>query len=256
MDLDSGYACGYDSIGTGHAQTCYKYIRSGSFPTVQCASGSSNEFSYVTMPQTVTATPENTATGAVVSPTVVAISQILVYAPLIQLNFQSTDIGSSTTSTGNDITTSTLTSTFTGNPNPGSTSGGLTTGAQAGIGVACGIIGLLLIGALVWWLRKRSQRPRVMPTLPPPRPFDKTKYVAEAPTERDAHEVEANKPGTYAAQQQQYMQQQQYEKQPGVQYMYNPQYGQYPLPQAGQAAPEHTTPPPGHGQGPPSEMAG
>jgi hypothetical protein len=254
MDLDSGYACGYDNIGTGHAQTCYKYIKTGSFPTVQCASGSSNKFSYVTVPQTVTATPENTVTGAVVTPTVVAISQFLVYAPLFQLNFQSTDITSSTTSasTGSGITTSTLTTTPTQSP-----SSGLTTGAQAGIGVACGILGLFLIGALAWWLRKRSRRSKVIPTLPPPHPFDKPKHIAEAPTERDAHEVEANKPGTYAAQQQQHkqhMQPQQYGQQPGVQY--TPQYGQYPSLEAGQTAPQYTTPPPGHGQGPPSEMAG
>lgn len=191
----SGYSCNYNP-GFDAAQTCYRYYSTGSFLTVQCSQGTSNKFSYVTIPATITATATPTTTGGSPSRTVAVLQNVIVYAPLIQINWQSTDRPTSTLGS-NSTTTS-----QTGSPTPISSSqksGGLSQGATIGIAVAAALVGLALVVALALWTRRRRQQrhPKVMPTLPPNPYADKpgpheigATYVAEAPTERDAHEID------------------------------------------------------------------
>ncbi|KAB5586246.1 hypothetical protein GE09DRAFT_58134 [Coniochaeta sp. 2T2.1] len=188
----TGYTCNYNP-GVDAAQTCYKYHYTGSFPTVQCSAGTSNRFSYVTVPATVTAT--TTSTNGVRATDTVVLDNILVFAPLIQINWQSTDrtTPSSTVGSASQPTVSSSTTTTTSN------SSGLSKGATIGIAVGAAVLGLILIAVFTIWMRRRKQRPRVMPTLPPHATTEYkmpheigTVYVAEAPTERDAHEVDGS----------------------------------------------------------------
>lgn len=196
MLLDSGYSCSYNP-GIDKAQTCYKYWSTGSFPTVQCSSGTSNKFSYVTIPATVAATITPTTTGGVLTRTTVVINNVLVMAPLFQLNYQASDRITAS------ITTATSSPSNSATSQAAESSTGLSQGASIGIGVGGAVIFLIFIGALVLWIRKRKRRPRVMPVLPPdpqkPQEMGSLMmYVAEAPTESDAHEVDAlPKGGTY-----------------------------------------------------------
>ncbi|OIW22988.1 hypothetical protein CONLIGDRAFT_145872 [Coniochaeta ligniaria NRRL 30616] len=189
----TGYSCSYNP-GIDAAQTCYKYYSTGSFPTVQCSKGTSNKFSYVTVPATVTATISPTTSGGSRSTVEAVLQNVLVFAPLIQINWQSTDRLASTPLPGSGTPSTSQTATptpTTGTPKPG----GLSQGATIGIAVAAAIVGLVLIGVFAMWMRRRNRRAKVMPTLPPNPYVDKpheigTTYVAEAPTERDAHEVD------------------------------------------------------------------
>ena len=202
--FNSGYYCSYNP-GIDNAQTCFRHYTTGSFPTVQCSRGTSNKFSYLTVPATVTATQAPTATGGSRSTTVAVLEEVLVYAPLIQINWQSTDRPSSTPLPGSTTSATSQTATptsSTATPRPS----GLSQGATIGIAVAAAIVGLVLVGALIVWMRRRRQRPGVMPTLPPdsfanagkPHGMGGDVYVAEAPTERSVHEVDGlNKGGAY-----------------------------------------------------------
>ncbi|RSM02880.1 hypothetical protein CEP52_007729 [Fusarium oligoseptatum] len=84
---------------------------------------------------------------------------VTVRAPMFQLNYQSSDLPSST-GTSSETTGSTR-ETMASNTSDADTepSSGLSTGAQAGIGAGVGVAGLLLIGAgLYFWRRKRNTR--------------------------------------------------------------------------------------------------
>lgn len=116
------------------------------------------------MPATITATvtADATASNTADSETVVVLSRITVLAPLFQLNWQSSDRSAETTAKNSGSDTSNPTKpTHSGaqqsNPSNGSDDGGghLSKGAAAGIGIGVGIVGLLLLGALVWFVRRR-----------------------------------------------------------------------------------------------------
>ncbi len=138
--------------GVDGAQTCYSIASTGSFPTVQCSSGTSNRFSYVQMPATVSATTSGSTTA-------VTLTAVYLYAPLFQLNMQATDLpmGQSGVSAGTDAPTMSATASGVG----------LSTAAMAGIGVGAAIAGLALIGGFVAFALWRRRRPSVMPELPP-----------------------------------------------------------------------------------------
>ncbi|KAK7421991.1 hypothetical protein QQZ08_009712 [Neonectria magnoliae] len=51
----NGYR-GLFNLSVDTAQTCYSVATAGSFPTVQCSGGSSNRYSYMTVPATFTET--------------------------------------------------------------------------------------------------------------------------------------------------------------------------------------------------------
>ena len=131
--------------GVGNAQTCYRVFSTGSFPTVQCSSGTSISSALVTMPVTTTATVSQAAVTTV-------LSRVTVMAPLIQLIRKSS---TETTTTANATSSG---AGFTDNSPDDQDSGGLSAGAKAGVGVGVGVAALLLIGALVWFFRSRRQK--------------------------------------------------------------------------------------------------
>ncbi|KAF7562460.1 hypothetical protein G7046_g1683 [Stylonectria norvegica] len=166
----TGYACKHNP-GVDAAQTCYRVVSTGSFPTVQCESGTSNQYSYVQVPSTFTVTASGDETTSV-------ISAITVFAPLIQLNRRAVDLPSSTeasTTSGSQRTTGTATATSTSTSTSAtsqatsgsSSSGGLSVGAQAGIGVGAGLVGLALIAAAVLFWRRRRKTYTASPTEEP-----------------------------------------------------------------------------------------
>ena len=80
-------------------------------------------------------------------------------APMIQLNYRSQDIKETAVTR-----TSSPSNTSTGGSDSRS---GLSTGAQAGIGVGVALAGLALIGAFVlFFLRRRKQRPKPSAEIP------------------------------------------------------------------------------------------
>jgi len=86
---------------------------------------------------------------------------------MFQINWQSSDRSAETTATKSRSDTTIPTNpTNTGarqnNSDDGGGDGGgggLSKGAAAGIGVGVGIVGLLLLGALVWFIRRRRSVP-------------------------------------------------------------------------------------------------
>ncbi|KPM45204.1 hypothetical protein AK830_g1329 [Neonectria ditissima] len=152
-----GYHCHFNP-GVDEAQTCYSIVKTGSFPTVQCSSGSSNRYSYMTVPATFI----ETASG---SEGTSFLRAVTIYAPLFQLNRQASDLSSSSTkSTGSTSVTShstSLTGVTSEAPAPSSSNGGLSVGAQAGIGVGAGLVGLTLLGTALYFWRRKKKTPAV-----------------------------------------------------------------------------------------------
>ncbi|KAK1061735.1 hypothetical protein LTR74_010864 [Friedmanniomyces endolithicus] len=135
------------------------------------STGSTGSPAYITLPQTQTSTLTTTAaTGTAFVTTSVATSWLF-SANAVQLRWQSKDlslnISSSaavsttpspqliTTSSAQGITTSNQQTSNPSSPPPS----GLSTGAEAGIGVGIGLLAVaVLIGFLVWCLRRRKSR--------------------------------------------------------------------------------------------------
>jgi hypothetical protein len=123
------------------------------------------------------------------------ISEVVMYAPMIQLNFKSTDLPATTNSTTVASSSSTSSGTSTTSlaaATSHSTSHGLSSGVKAGIGVGVTFGALAVIGLLAWfilWHRRatlaaRQQRPAVGPEL-----HGREKY--ELPTKEQPTELGA-----------------------------------------------------------------
>ncbi|KAK3900946.1 hypothetical protein C8A05DRAFT_16806 [Staphylotrichum tortipilum] len=139
-------------------QTCLMRAKSTTLPTVSCETGASNNFGFTTLPN-----------GRV--------NTLNLYAPMIQLAFQSSDrtaltTTSSSTSTANtSSSTTTTTSTTTASLTPSTTpppSTSLTPGAIAGIAVSASAVLILLILAAAMLIWRRRQRDRPATANPPP----------------------------------------------------------------------------------------
>jgi LPXTG-motif cell wall-anchored protein len=138
---------------------------------VSCSEGDSI-LNWLTFPATFTKTSSD---GESVS----TMDGVTIRAPMFQLNYQSSDLPSST-GTSRETTGSTR-ETMASNTSDADTepSSGLSTGAQAGIGVGVGLAGLLLIGAgLYFWRRKRNTRTPV-PTEEEPKSESPGNYISE-----------------------------------------------------------------------------
>ncbi|PMD22647.1 hypothetical protein NA56DRAFT_93305 [Hyaloscypha hepaticicola] len=123
------------------AQTCIWVATSTTISVVTCQSGTSGNLEYVTVP----ATTSN-----------VAVSEYILFAPLIQMNWQSTDRPSSSpTSTPTSSGTSGTLPTATSPP-----SSGLTPGAKAGIGVGVTLGALAVVALIFLYWKRRNARSR------------------------------------------------------------------------------------------------
>lgn len=151
----SSYSC-HTFTGFG-GQTCIRRLGyQETFAIATCSSGSLTNFRTVTLPYTTSVTE---------SPTSLTVSSFLLYQPLIELRYQSSDLASPSAQTGvepDPVTSSTTGLPTTDQPDPGSNNGtGLSTGAKAGIGVGAGLGALLLIaGALLLLWRKKKTTPQ------------------------------------------------------------------------------------------------
>ena len=166
----------------------------GSFSAVQCSSGTSNAFSYYTVPSTATVKTTQTilasaaATGfgqtAAVSTVTTTdtnfyrFDTVALFAPMFQLIHKASDLPESSESAGSTSakTDAETTSAGTGVSSTGSSDGlsgsssssQLSSGAIAGIAIASVVIGLVLIGALVYFFfRQRKAKQQIAYASPP-----------------------------------------------------------------------------------------
>ncbi|KAI5917203.1 hypothetical protein F4810DRAFT_68931 [Camillea tinctor] len=157
----TGYTCSSIEVSDTYAQTCVVTATSTSFSTVQCDEGTFVSFSGVTVPNS-------------------GRSMYTLFAPLIQINFQQSDLPATSTSepqgtpTGDTTATtattapgSTLTqiptetgSSTTTSPSAGSSQNdGLPNAAKAGIGVGVGVcVLILIIVPIVLYKNRKRQR--------------------------------------------------------------------------------------------------
>ncbi|KAJ4245590.1 Hypothetical protein NCS54_01235400 [Fusarium falciforme] len=164
----SGYTC----VQPGGPQTCESIASRGSIQVVSCSEGDSI-LNWLTLPATFTQTNSDG------DESVATMDGVTIRAPLFQLNYQSSDLPSST-GTSSETTGSTREATASNTSDADTEpSPGLSTGAQAGIGVGVGVAGLLLIGAgLYFWRRKRNTRAPV-PTEEEPKSELPSNYISE-----------------------------------------------------------------------------
>jgi LPXTG-motif cell wall-anchored protein len=160
----NGSCSGYTCTNT-LAQTCISTASSASsavFSAVSCESGTSGSVSSYTLPITI-------GTGN----SVAIISTYIIYASLIQINRQSSDL-LATTTTPSSISSlpSTTSTSATSTSQPQS---GLSTGAQAGLGVGISL-GVVVVALLLFFLYRRRKH-NYAPTEQP------------LPTEPSAHEL-------------------------------------------------------------------
>ncbi|KAE8361452.1 hypothetical protein BDV27DRAFT_133014 [Aspergillus caelatus] len=188
INSDSGYSCGH--AGHDQYQTCQSVYATGSFPVVQCRSGSSNGYTYQTVPATVTATTSKSVTLTH------TISAYTVRAPMIQINHMATDLPTST-STPPHPTSSDSSS---GIEVSASISAHLSPGAKAGIIVAAclGAIGLLAFIAWLWYKcgsrrdKAASAKSETGDSQVPPIPVTNNSMSQEPQTNRPKSELPAH----------------------------------------------------------------
>ncbi|PCH02201.1 Hypothetical protein PENO1_038890 [Penicillium occitanis (nom. inval.)] len=169
----SGYACA-SNIG----QTCSLQIASTTEPLLTCSTGASTITTSVVLPETVTTTASSSIVGFE------TISQFVIWAPLFQLNYQATDLPtSSSLSTAPVTDTTALPSNTTSSDSSGSSSSHTTTIAVA---VTVPVVIVALIAAVLgWWFwRKRASAARGSYAAPPPPGPDD---IPTSPTELSSH---------------------------------------------------------------------
>ncbi|KAK3935072.1 hypothetical protein QBC46DRAFT_462283 [Diplogelasinospora grovesii] len=167
-------AVGCCPVGFGctnqNGNTCYSTMATNTqatIPTGVCSGDQVVSTTLAVFPQGFTTTSAVSGAGTS-SVTVITTTRVTtLYAPMFQLNYQSTDLSkttiatlSSLTDAPNNTTPSSPSSiTATSSPESVSNYGGLSTGAVAGIGVGSALAGIVLAAAAGFWLfRKRRQR--------------------------------------------------------------------------------------------------
>lgn len=149
--FSSGFACSQYTESGSLRQTCTTTISTGSFLAGRCKGNS-----IVAAYQTVPFLSSDTATTRV-------LTNFLVEAPLFQIAWKTSDVpASGVTTPSSNTATAALTETASSKPpaqSASSASGGMSSGAKAGIGIACTIAALAVVGSVVWFfLRRRSRR--------------------------------------------------------------------------------------------------
>lgn len=137
IPTQSGFTC---SVDTAWAQTCQKGAGNlATFPVVTCQSGSSDGLTEMTIPTTVS-----------LSQSAYTITTYEIYAPMIEIRWQSSDLSLNSTSTS-----STPAPTAVRTP---AVSGSLSTGAKAAIGAVIPVVVLIAIGLSIYFWRRRQSR--------------------------------------------------------------------------------------------------
>jgi hypothetical protein len=159
-----------------NGNTCIALITSGTetaVPTGTCSGSQLVSLAEGTFPDTITITATATGTAGAEVTRVVA-REITLLAPMFQLNYQSSDLAtgsSSTSSTGSALSETTRAESSASTTNPASSDstsstspstvgqGGLSTGAVVGIGVGAALGGIVLgILAILLFLRSRKRK--------------------------------------------------------------------------------------------------
>ena len=181
----SGFTCSVNN----QAQTCQSGAGTfASFPVVTCQSGSSNGLTDLAIPTTIS-----------VSESTYAITTYEIYAPMIEIRWQSSDLPANNTS-ASTMPTSSKISTATAAP-------GLSTGGEVAIGVVIPLVVLtaIALGIFIW--RRRRSRTRPKPDFDAPAmtrsPLDDrpqelhTNPLYEMDEQRKAHEIGQNGMASY-----------------------------------------------------------
>lgn len=173
---DRGFKC-----VNGGAQTCLSLLSTGSYAAVMCSDGSSNDYGFVEVPKTVVSVvSESTATSI--------LRTVSIYAPLFQLNFQSSDLPSSTQAASTRTTGTQSAETSSASEQPSTNDGGLSVGAKAGIGAGVGAVALLIIAVAAFLLlrrRRSSSSPAELASSSPVKP-PQAMYSPVNPSELDS----------------------------------------------------------------------
>lgn len=122
-------------------QKCALSIFSSTVPTAHCSGGRTVDLDTLSIPYTTTE-----------SSSVATISTFSVYAPLLQLMYQSSDVSTTTTPSSSSIMPSS-----SGEETDSSGNLGLSKGASAGIGVGVGLGVVILAAAIFWFWRVRRK---------------------------------------------------------------------------------------------------
>lgn len=142
----TGYSC--SDIQQYSWQTCVSIATSATYSAVTCESGTSGGFAFWTIPFTTVSA--------------VTVSEVSLYAPMIQINWKASDRPVKTVTVGSTSAFSTSTSTSATSAAAstsaataaGSSSGGLATGAKIAIGVVVPLVFLIGLGLALLVLRK------------------------------------------------------------------------------------------------------
>ncbi|KAM0265598.1 hypothetical protein ACHAQJ_000030 [Trichoderma viride] len=121
----------------------------------------------VTFPNVVTITQTETTTGSVLVSSSTSTRTMVLYAPMVQLNFHASDLPVSTTASSASSTTTSpssqqSTTSAADNNTVSKSSGGLSSGAKVGLGVGLGlgVAFLLAFSAFIYYYR-RARNARV-----------------------------------------------------------------------------------------------
>ncbi|KAH8890963.1 hypothetical protein GQ53DRAFT_164843 [Thozetella sp. PMI_491] len=154
----TGYTC-----GNNFGNTCFITATSTTISTVMCVNGTNN-LGFKTVPDQD-----------------VGINTYTLFAPMYQLNWQSSDRPdsssaqqTSTSSAGSSSTPSPASSGTSGNiasqtsPPPAESTGGLSSGAAAGIGVGATVLVVAIVAAVFFLWRRKRKGAAAAPLLQPP----------------------------------------------------------------------------------------
>ena len=177
----SGYTC----TNGGH-QTCeLQATAPDTWPVVTCESGTSGGYTINSLPITATETYTTSSDTLTATDTAtVTIETYFLYAPMVQINWKSSDLVASTSSKTPSKTSNTavqVSQTSSPSPTPAPSSG-LSTGAKVAIGV---VIPLVVIAALIaafFFFRRRRRTTPQDETVPRPHPHN-----AELPNTADPY---------------------------------------------------------------------
>ncbi len=151
---DSGFACDL----SGSAQTCVLSATSVTLKGGICK-GSTLQGNVLIIPTTATLTTHSASIAS--GTTYVTIAETAIFAPLIQLVWQASDITKTITTSSNIVTSTVASSPSASTPSPthsAAPSHGLSTGAKAAVGVVASVVIIALLTGLFAYICIRHRR--------------------------------------------------------------------------------------------------